>query len=38
LKKGAIVRKNTEKESKDSAFTPCNIPLILIDKIDSKNT
>ena len=37
-KKGAIVRKNTKKESKDSAFTPCNIALILINKTDSKNT
>ncbi len=30
LKKGAIVRKNAEKESKDSGFTTCKIPLVLI--------
>ena len=29
LKKGAIVRKNNEKESKDSSFRPCKILALL---------
>jgi hypothetical protein len=35
-KKGAIVRKNAEKESKDSGFAPCKITLSIADKIQFK--